>query len=215
VLVVGGWVAPKRYTSTVELVDPGSGEVTAGQPLPWAADALEAARLADGRVLVVGGQVASGVGTTAAAVFDAASERWSSVGSMMTPRLKHFVVTLADGRLLVLGGTPDDETLLASTEVFDPATARFAPGPTMHEGRYKLTGGAALLEDGRVLVGGGGASVEVLDVAAGTSEVIDDLGARASFATVNLLRDGRALVLGGYDDRIDLVGLGRILTIQP
>jgi hypothetical protein len=213
VLVVGGWVAPQRYTSTVELIDPISGEASAGPPLPWAADALEAARLADGRVLVVGGQVASGVGTREAAVFDPVTGRWSSVGSLATPRFKHVVVNLPDGRVLVLGGTPDDDALLASTEIFDPGTGRFEPGPTMHEGRYKLSGGAVLLDDGRVLVGGGGTTLEVLDLAAGASEVVDDLGTRASFATVNLLRDGRALVVGGYDDRIDLVGLGRVLTI--
>jgi Galactose oxidase, central domain len=213
VLIAGGWIAPQSYTATVELIDPATGEVSAGEALPWAADALEAALLADGRVLVMGGQVAPGTGTTDAAVFDPVSGHWSEVGPMATPRLKHFAVTLPDGRVLVMGGTPDDETLLASTEIFDPSTGRFTPGPTMREPRYKLAGGAVVLDDGRVLIVGGGQSVEVLDVAAGTSQMIEELGGRASFATVNLLQNGQALLVGGYDDSITLVGLARTITI--
>jgi hypothetical protein len=73
----------------------------------------------------------------------------------------------------VIGGTTDDVRLLASTEVFDPATGRFSPGPTMSEPRYKLTGGAATLSDGRVMVAGGGRTVEVLDVARRSSAVLE------------------------------------------
>jgi hypothetical protein len=112
-----------------------------------------------------------------------------------------------------MGGTPDDETLLASSEIFDPSTGRFTPGPTMREPRYKLAGGAVVLDDGRVLIVGGGQSVEVLDIASGTSQAIEELGGRASFATVSLLRNGKALVVGGYDESIRLVGLARTMTI--
>jgi hypothetical protein len=84
----------------------------------------------------------------------------------------------------------------------------------MLHGRYKLTGSAAVLPDGRVLVGGGGVGMEVLDVAANisTSANLGSLG-RISFSTVNLLGD-TILVLGGYDDRIDLTGTFLLASVD-
>lgn len=85
---------------------------------------------------------------------------------MSTARFKHDMVLLSDGRVLVIGGTPDDETLLSSTEVFDPSTREFTPGPDLLEARYKMPNGGLLLDEGRVAIGGGGQTVETMDVAA-------------------------------------------------
>jgi hypothetical protein len=204
VMVVGGWVASRTYTNSVEIIDPTSGEVVATSDLPWIADALEAVALADGRVLVTGGQVQSGVGTNLAAAYDPATESWTSVGPMSSARFKHTSVLLDDGRVLVIGGTTDDEKLLSSTEVFDPATGAFTPGPTLHEPRYKMTTGAISVGGNRVLISGGGLSVELVDVSAGKSTVVRDFAQRGSFATVTALGADMWLVIGGYDDRITL-----------
>jgi hypothetical protein len=102
--------------------------------------------------------------------------------------------------------------LVASTEVFDPRTGAFVPGPTMTEPRYKSTGGALLLGDGRVLVASGGVSAEVVDVADGTAVTVRRFAGRRSFATVSPLGDGDVLVLGGYDERIRLRGDAVILS---
>jgi hypothetical protein len=59
------------------------------------------------------------------------------------------------------------------------------------------------VEGQRVLIAGGGRTVELLDLEAGTSRVIDTLSGRGSFATINALA-GSWLVLGGYDDQITL-----------
>jgi len=213
VLVVGGWIASGRYTDEVEVFDPVSGAVATAERLPWAADALEATPTPDGRVLVTGGQVASGEATASAAVFDEATGSWRVLAPMTSPRLKHFAVLLDDGSVLVGGGTPDDRTLLSSTEVFDPRTHAFAPGPTLREGRYKLPGGAIALPQSRALIAGGGTSAEIVDVAGGTSRLLTTYDERASFATVNLLSNAAVLILGGYDDRIDLTGLDRIVPL--
>lgn len=205
VLVVGGWIASGTYTDVVEIVDP-AGTVQTAQPLPWSADALEATSLPDGRVLVAGGQEARGTATSNAAIYDAATDHWSIVEPMATPRFKHFAVLLSDGRVLVGGGTPDDQTLLSTTELFDPYTERFSPGPDMLEARYKLPGGAVALPETRALIAGGGSSAEIVDVARGSSESIVSYDDQASFATVNLLED-KALILGGYDSQIQLTGL--------
>ena len=206
VLVVGGDTGA-GYTAGAEVFDPVTGAVSATSPLPWSADALEATVLHDGRVLVTGGRVARETGSASAAVYDPPRDEWTEVGPLAVPRFKHFQVTLADGRVLVGGGTPDDRVLHGSTEVFDPGFGGFSPGPELTEPRYKLSGGALALPDGRVLVGAGGSSVELVDVAAQTSTVVVELDWTASFATVNRLDDHTALVLGGYDDRIALTGL--------
>lgn len=212
VLVVGGWVARRTYTAAAELI--GRENPGAAADLPWAADSLEATSLADGRVLVIGGQVASGRATAQAAVFDPRTGAWRQVSPMSTARFKHVAVTLADGRVLVAGGTSDDQTLLASTELFDPATGAFTAGPTLLEARYKLPGGAIAMDANRVLFAAGGRTAEVLDVAAGSSRPVGDLGGRASFATVSRLAGDRVLVLGGYDERIALRPRALVLTVQ-
>ncbi len=210
ILVVGGWIGPGTYTDIVEIVDQ-AGTVERAQPLPWAADALEATSLVDGRVLVTGGQHARGTATSNAAIYDPASDRWTIVEPMDSARLKHFAVLLSDGRVLVGGGTPDDEILLATTEVFDPMTERFSPGPGMLEPRYKLPGGVVALPGSRALVAGGGSSAEIVDVPGWSSEQIARYDEQASFATVNLLEADDALILGGYNSQIQLTGLARTI----
>jgi hypothetical protein len=212
VLITGGWIRSRTYTARTELIDPTSG-ITELPDLPWAADALDAVTLADGRVLVTGGQVQPAVATNQAAVYDAASGTWASVGPMGTPRLKHTSVLLSDGRVLVIGGSPDDSNLLNTTELFDPATNAFTPGPTLTEPRYKMPGGAVALPGNRVLVAGGGRSVELVDVMSGRSEIVRQFGARGSFATITPLGDGQWLVVGGYDDKISLTHTFAVVSV--
>jgi hypothetical protein len=204
VLVIGGWIGSRTYTSTAEIIDPTSGAVTRAADAPVAADALDAIALADGRVLVTGGQVQPAVATAEAEIYDPARDEWITLPSMSTPRLKHLSILLSDGRALIIGGTSDDQHVLATTEVFDPQTNTFSEGPRLIEGRYKMTGGAVALPGNRVLIGGGGTSVELLDIEDGTSRMIASYGERGSFATVNAWGPDAFVVLGGYDDRIGL-----------
>ncbi|MEO5920361.1 MAG: kelch repeat-containing protein [Pseudolysinimonas sp.] len=203
VIVVGGWVRSRTYTATTEVFDPHTGSFSPGPSLPSAADGLEAVTLDDGRVLVTGGQAAPGVASGQAVVISADGATLDRVGPLAVARFKHTMVKLDDGRVLVIGGTTDDTALLTSTEIFDPATGRFSPGPAMLHGRYKVTGGATLLPDGRVLVGGGGEGVELIDVVAGVSTPATTATGVASFGTISL-SGAVVLFVGGYDARIGL-----------
>jgi len=203
VLLAGGWVGPSTYTDTTEIFDPRTGEFTAGPRLPAAADALAAASLPDGCALVVGGQTRSQVATDRA-VMICPGGRVHEVGSLATARFKHGIAALQSGEVLVVGGTPDDDTLLTSTELYDPATQRFRPGPDMVRGRYKLTDSVVALPGNRVVVAGGGAGVELLDLGTGRSTAIAQLdGGRRSFSTVGTT-DGQLILIGGYDESIQL-----------
>ena len=211
VLVAGGWVASRTYTATTEILDPKRGTVTDGPPLPDALDGLSAVRLADGSVLVTGGQRRPGVASDQALLV-APDGRAQPVGRLQQARFKHTSVLLATGQAIVVGGTSDDRQLLDTTELYDPGTRTFRAGPRLVAGRYKLSGSAAVLPDGRVVVAGGGPGVEVIDPVAGRSAQVPTAApGRSSFSTVNLLGDG-VLVLGGYDAQIRLTDRHEILS---
>ena len=113
--------------------------------------------------------------------------------------------------MLVIGGgnTLFDHTYLGltSAEIWDPASATFRPTGSLAVGRANHS--ATLLDDGRVLVvGGGDAPPEDMEVRAAeiwdpTTETFATIGAPAfgrANHTATLLDDGRVLVVGsgGY-----------------
>jgi hypothetical protein len=178
-----------------------------------AVDGLAATPLHDGSVLVVGGTPDGGIASSASLLIrpDGSAEQ---VDDLATPRFKHTVVLLPSGEAVVIGGTPDDRHLLRSTEIFDPVTDRFRAGPDLVSGRYKLSGSAAVLPDGRVVVAGGGPGLEVVDVGRARSEVVEEAGVDwASFSTVGVAR-GRLVVVGGYDRDIRLTGTNVELAVS-
>ncbi|HUP68692.1 MAG TPA: kelch repeat-containing protein [Acidimicrobiales bacterium] len=112
--------------------------------------------LADGRVLVVGGQDSAGVGITTAEVYDPESGNWSAAGSLATARLSHSATLLGDGRVLVAGGAPSEQNrsqALDTFETWSPVTGLWSPAGRLGTSRGGHT--ATLLRDGRVLLSGG------------------------------------------------------------
>ena len=213
VLLAGGATARAAATRSTELVDSGTGRVTAGPDLPAAVDAPAAAALPDGSVLLSGGRLPDGR-PSAHAVLVRPDGSLTKVGPLSRPRFKHEMVTLPSGLVLAVGGTDDDRRLLDSSELYDPATGTFRPGPALAAGRYKLRGAVAALADGRVVVAGGGPGVEVLDPVRGTSTALRAVPAvRSSYSTVTVQRD-RVLVLGGYDERVRLTGTYRPIPLD-
>lgn len=132
---------------------------------------------------------------------------------MTEPRSKHFSLLLPNATVLVIGGAGDDQAIHSSTEVYDPATGMFTAGPDLVEPRYKLRGGAVLLDGERVVVGGGGRTVEMIDLRLGSSAIVADLGSQGSFATATGLGTDQVLVLGGYDQNIDLRRRVRVISV--
>lgn len=132
-------------------------------------------------------------------------------GVMTEPRIGHTGTLLGDGRVLITGGAsaPDAAArYLATTETWDPATATFTASGGLTEGRGGHT--ATLLEDGRVLLVGGGsgvlgdgrvtASAEIWDPASGSATAAGALAQARTLHTATRLDDGRVLVVGGFAD---------------
>jgi hypothetical protein len=68
----------------------------------------------------------------------------------------------------------------------------------MDAARFKLPDAVVVLKDGKVLVAGGAAHIEVYDAAAGKFAVAGDVSEPHYFASATRLADGRVLIAGGY-----------------
>ena len=111
-----------------------------------------AALLADGNVLVTGGDIGSSA-VASVELFDVNTGTFSPAASMSVARTRHTAVTLVDGRVLVAGGRSADGSTLRSAEIFDPGTGTWTAAGNMAQRRASHT--ASLLGDGRVLIAGG------------------------------------------------------------
>jgi hypothetical protein len=106
--------------------------------------------------------------------------------------------------VLVLGGSDarDWQGKTRSAEIFDPRLGKFTPTSGLNEERFKLADAAALLEDGRVLVGGGNRQLELFSAESHEFTRSQQLDRDYYSSVLTLLRDGRVLISGGYDPDI-------------
>jgi hypothetical protein len=206
----GELAAGFSWTGAPTSISPEQGSPTAGET---------ATLLEDGRVLITAGC------TTAAEIYDAATDTFTRTGDLGVARFAKTATLLADGRVLVTGGfdcaAAGVEGILDSAEIYDPVTGTFAPTGRMHQSREFHT--ATLLPDGRVLVAGGlsgsergtasGIVLASVRTAETSSSVLDtaelydpatgtftETGSMSTFRdnhTATLLEDGRVLVVGG------------------
>ena len=161
-------------------------------------------------MLVAGGNGGSGKSLASAEIYDPASNRFSSTGSLKTPRGHAIATLLKTGKVLIAGGNASgDDDQLTTAEIYDPATGRFMPTGSMYRPRSYFT--AVSLSDGRVLVAGGlsGGQYPNHRVEA-TAEIYDPVTGRFT-ATGNMtvprykqgaarLPDGKVLIVGGSDE---------------
>ncbi len=183
--------------STAEIYDPATGAWTNTGSLNRARFNLEIVTLANGKVLVAGGQDAQTNSALASAeLYDPATGIWSPTGSMSAGRDNPIVTLLATGKVLVTGGN-NGATNFTSAELYDPATATWSPTGSMNKFHPNPT--ATLLANGKVLVVGGGFSPEIYDPATGAWTQVAFLATQRTQHTATLLANDKVLIAGGTD----------------
>jgi C-terminal processing protease CtpA/Prc/N-acetylneuraminic acid mutarotase/transcriptional regulator with XRE-family HTH domain len=209
VLVVGGDNTVTAY-ATAELYDPVNYTWSSAGAMSTPRSDHTATLLQDGRVLVVGGHAGTTTTRTAitlasAELYDPASNTWSSVAPMSTPRHLHSAALLTTGKVLVVGGVTGSFgtlTPLASAQIYDPATNSWSGAAAA--GIPLFNQGAAIpLANGKVLLTGGNvggrrsSAAELYDPATDTWSSAGDMSTVRALHSVTRLTNGRVLVAGG------------------
>ncbi|WP_169720650.1 kelch repeat-containing protein [Geothrix fermentans] len=236
VLVVGGTDDPNDYwinRSDVFIPATGTFDLTNLVPDPntpgsymwvdssnyvntWIGTAV--VKLLDGRVLMTGGgqKTSDGgrVSLSESKIFDGASQTFTTVAPMLTPRLGHTLTVLSDGRVLATGGYQAFQLALDGwwygistnqSEIYDPASNIWTVAGNMSEARGDHA--AILLPTGKVMVVGGitqygdgskswPKTSELFDPDSGTFSVMDHLDYGLSEPKLALLQDGSVFVAG-------------------
>jgi hypothetical protein len=148
--------------ATAEVYDPRTGTCSPTGSMTTERASHTMTLLADGRVLITGGALATAtqagsLSLASAELYNPKTGKFTATGTMTDARTFHDATLLTDGRILVTGGDVDgwsyDGHYLASAEIFDPKTGRFSLTGSMADVRTSLT--TTLLPDGRVLAAGG------------------------------------------------------------
>lgn len=164
VLVAGGLgsgtSAPTAFLDSAEVFDPISGTWSQAHPMGSRRVEHSATLLADGTVLVVGGDIEQrAAALRSAEVYEPSKGTWRNVSHLAnTERAAHTAARLPDGTVLLAGGSTrlghgGGGIPAAFSEIYDPAAETFTRIATLVHPR--IAGAAALLPGGRVLVVGG------------------------------------------------------------
>lgn len=125
--------------------------------------------LADGNVLVVGGQ-SNGVIFDSAEVYNVSNRTWNNTGPLPRAVNAHTAALLKDGRVLVAAGA-DNSGVFRDAEFYNPSTQNWTRGPAMNT--LHALNAAIVLPDGRMLVMGGIDALGLPIAAQNTAEIYD------------------------------------------
>jgi hypothetical protein len=204
--------------ATASVWDPGTGALTPSPALFGDLHCAGQSILADGRVIVVGGQnVSPHNGTSITSLFDPNTRTWTQGPDMSYLRWYATSTTLADGRVLATSGDAPDGTRATIPEIYDPATNLWTKltGATRSQSLYPLM---FVLPDGRVYEAGPGASTAILDPTgtgkwtAGPSNAYSTNGYSESAV---MYAPGKILRAGGGDPAINRASVIDMTAASP
>lgn len=129
VLLAGGFTSSQNHTPTraVELFDPATGRWSAADPLRVARASHSMTMLADGRILVAGGEAQpQDAVTETTETWSPATGRWTTAGPLPVGTRLASAAPFGSG-VLTAGGIDGSNALTAAASVFDPATGAWTP----------------------------------------------------------------------------------------
>jgi len=206
VLIAGGTsctvpCATPGFSNTAEVFDPSSGMfIPTPGTMVVAASSSKSILLNNGKVLIAGGFVSGGAGTTVAELYDSSTGMFTQTGPMGNPRSQFSTATLLqNGTVLFAGG--GNATVTARAEVYDPTSQQFSPTGSLS---LPLEGhSATLLGNGQVLIAGGGSTnsyptaAQLYDPVAGAFKPTGSMQERRFTPFATLLANGTVAVAGG------------------
>ena len=129
VLLAGGTDLPdgnNNLTAGAELFNPSKGQWSTTGSMPSVRAYQAAVLLANGEVLVVGGEDSSISSLASAELYNPATGTWQPTASMHASRWLPFAQLLGDGTVLVAGGEAftngSSRSVLNSAEIYNPST---------------------------------------------------------------------------------------------
>ena len=200
-LAIGGVDATGAILASAEAFNPATNNWTLTGSMASAREGFSAVTLPNGRVLAIGGWGFGGVVLGSAEIYDPATGVWSAAGSLSVARYNHSATLLADGKVLVAGGCTSSGSCAptAVSEIYDATTNAWSTTGALNLARSDQN--AVRLNDGRVLVVGGlasvGASTEIYNPATGAWSVAANTNVSRYLSQSNLLPSGKVLVTGG------------------
>jgi hypothetical protein len=120
-------------------------------------------------------------------------------------KYKYSATLLKNEQILFTGGSDqrDWEGKFSTAMQYDPLKDKYLPTGNMHLPRFKHGNSVVLLENGNVLIGGGGKFAELYDpVVCEFVEVSGSFNKSLHYATATLLLDNKVLISGGYEMNI-------------
>ncbi|MFQ5845046.1 MAG: kelch repeat-containing protein, partial [Planctomycetota bacterium] len=132
-LVAGGYRSDNSPLDRAEVLDPVTGASTpVADPMSQARASHVQVALADGRVLVAGGEVSDTpfVPSSHCEIYDPATSTWSDAASLARRRSRAHGVRLPDGRVFVSGGESRDPAggfiVRDDAEIYDPRSGTWS-----------------------------------------------------------------------------------------
>jgi hypothetical protein len=142
---------------------------------------------------------------------EAPRPNFTTQGRLAVVRSRHTATLLPGGKVLLAGGVNYNTRKLLelnSAELYDPVAGATVGTATLRAGRASHT--ATLLNDGRVLIAGGGsassspdgnlvplASAEIYNASTGAFDVAGAMTTARINHTATLLQNGKVLIIGG------------------
>jgi len=188
---------PSQSAVAPVIIGPDAGEMSAAPQLITPRSEEAEILMANGEVLVAGGNNSSG-DSAAAEIYDPSTNSFSATGSMSVPRSDPAIALLSKGSVMVAGGGRGVlGDFITGAEIYNPATGLFSTTSSMVDPTLSAQT-LTTLQNGKVLVIGSTASAELYDPSTGAFSLTGNLTTdRRNGFTATLLNNGKVLVAGG------------------